>query len=140
MARAQTDITIGATTAPDASAALDVISTTKGALLPRVAPATGVATPATGLIVFQTTALASYYYNAGTPSWQLTSSAAEPLGRAVPMPTPTGVWARAALAASSRAAASQGVQGVRSFFIEQKMKGEGYKKMPPAHGRRHSQN
>ncbi len=72
-AQAQTGITIGAVTAPDASAALDIISTTKGVLLPRVALATAIATPATGLIVFQTGGTAGYYYNAGTsgsPSWQ----------------------------------------------------------------------
>jgi len=61
------------TTAPDASAALDIVSSSKGALLPRVANATAIANPATGLIVFQTSAPAGFYYNAGTagaPSWQ----------------------------------------------------------------------
>ncbi|GAA3991316.1 tail fiber domain-containing protein [Hymenobacter antarcticus] len=61
------------TTAPDASAALDIVSSTKGALLPRVADATAIASPATGLIVFQTGGTAGFYYNAGTPaapSWQ----------------------------------------------------------------------
>ena len=61
------------TTAPDASAALDIVSSSKGALLPRVADATAIATPATGLLVFQTGAPAGFYYNAGTPaapSWQ----------------------------------------------------------------------
>jgi len=72
-ARAQTGVTIGASTAPDVSAALDIVSSTKGALLPRVADATALATPATGLLVFQTNAPAGFYYNAGTPaapSWQ----------------------------------------------------------------------
>ena len=75
-ARAQTtpaaSVGIG-TTAPDASAALDIVSSTKGALLPRVAAATAIAAPATGLLVFQTGAPAGFYYNAGTPaapSWQ----------------------------------------------------------------------
>ena len=61
------------TTAPDVSAALDIVSSSKGALLPRVADATAIATPATGLLVFQTGAPAGFYYNAGTPgapSWQ----------------------------------------------------------------------
>ena len=78
-ARAQTGVTIGATTAPDVSAALDIIGTGKGVLLPRVAAATSVATPATGLIVFQTNSPAGYYYNAGTstvPSWQQLATAA----------------------------------------------------------------
>ncbi len=78
-AEAQTGVTIGAGTAPDVSAALDIISTGKGVLLPRVALATAIATPATGLIVFQTTAPAGYYYNAGTaasPNWQQVATAA----------------------------------------------------------------
>jgi hypothetical protein len=70
-ARAQS-VGIG-TTAPDASAALDIVSTSKGALLPRVANATAISNPATGLIVYQTGGTPGYYYNAGTPgspSWQ----------------------------------------------------------------------
>ena len=61
------------TTAPDASAALDVVSSTKGALLPRLALASAIVSPATGLIVYQTGGTPGYYYNAGTPvapSWQ----------------------------------------------------------------------
>ena len=61
------------TTAPDVSAALDIVSSSKGALLPRVAAAAALATPATGLLVFQTGAPAGFYYNAGTPAapaWQ----------------------------------------------------------------------
>ena len=55
------------TTAPDASAALDIVNTTKGVLLPRVADCTALASPAMGLIVFQTGGTAGYHYNAGTP-------------------------------------------------------------------------
>ena len=73
-ASAQTTPSVGiGTTAPDASAALDIVSSNKGALLPRVADATALANPATGLIVFQTGGTAGFYYNAGTPaapSWQ----------------------------------------------------------------------
>ncbi len=78
-AQAQTGVTIGAATAPDVSAALDIVSTTKGALLPRVADATALATPATGLLVFQTGGTPGFYYNAGTPaapSWQQIATAA----------------------------------------------------------------
>ena len=39
------------TTAPDASAALDIVSSSKGALLPRVASAAALVSPATGLLV-----------------------------------------------------------------------------------------
>jgi len=75
-ARAQ-GVGIG-TTAPDASAALDIVSSSKGALLPRVADATTVASPATGLLVFQTGGTPGFYYNAGTPaapSWQQLATA-----------------------------------------------------------------
>jgi len=53
----------------DASAVLDVYSTTKGMLVPRMA--TAPANPANGLIYFSTSSN-SYFYNAGTsasPSW-----------------------------------------------------------------------
>ncbi len=76
-ALAQTGI---GTTAPDASAALDIVASTKGALLPRLTQAQRLAMgvglippPATGLIVFQTDGTSGFYYNAGTPGtpdWQ----------------------------------------------------------------------
>ncbi|MDO7877801.1 glycine-rich protein [Hymenobacter sp. ASUV-10] len=78
-ARAQTGVTIGATTAPDASAALDIISSSKGVLLPRVAAAAAISSPAAGLLVYQTGSPAGFYYNAGTagtPSWQQLATAA----------------------------------------------------------------
>lgn len=71
--------------APDVSAMLDIVSSGKGLLLPRVSltsttDATTIATPATSLIVYNTNAALTgdnadgvgYYYNAGTagtPSW-----------------------------------------------------------------------
>ena len=67
------------TTAPNASAALDIVSTNKGLLLPRVADATAIASPATGLIVFQTGGTPGFYYNAGnatTSNWQQIATAA----------------------------------------------------------------
>jgi hypothetical protein len=78
-AQAQTGAVGIGTTAPDVSAALDIVSSTKGALLPRVADATTLATPATGLLVFQTGGTPGFYYNAGTPaapSWQQIATAA----------------------------------------------------------------
>ena len=65
-------VRIGSAGAPDASAVLELVSGTKGALLPRVAATADVASPATGLIVFQTGGTPGYYFNAGTaaaPSW-----------------------------------------------------------------------
>ena len=69
------------TTAPNASAALDVVSSAKGALLPRLTSAqrTAIASPATGLIVFQTDGTPGFYYNSGTataPVWQQLATAA----------------------------------------------------------------
>ena len=63
--------------APDASAILDVKSSTKGVLIPRMTAAQrspGITSPATGLMVYQTDGTAGFYYNAGTPavpSWLL---------------------------------------------------------------------
>ncbi|WP_162915307.1 hypothetical protein [Paraflavitalea soli] len=74
---------------PDNSAMLEVKSTTKGLLIPSMTAAqrTGIATPATGLLVFQTDGTAGFYYNNGTPaipnwimlttvnaSWQMTGN------------------------------------------------------------------
>jgi hypothetical protein len=54
-------------TVADGSAMLDVSSTTKGALIPRMllAQRTAIANPATGLLVYQTD---GFYHNAGTPA------------------------------------------------------------------------
>jgi hypothetical protein len=71
------------TTAPDASAALDIVSSSKGLLLPRVAAASAIASPAPGLLLYQTGAPAGFYYNAGTaaaPSWQRLATAGSTTG------------------------------------------------------------
>ena len=69
------------TTAPDASAALDIVSSSKGALLPRLTSTQRgtIASPARGLLIFQTDAPAGFYYNVGTttaPDWQQVATAA----------------------------------------------------------------
>lgn len=53
------------TTSPDASAVLDVTSTTQGFLTPRVTTIQrqAISTPASGLLVFDTDATAFYYYD-----------------------------------------------------------------------------
>ena len=61
------------TTMPDASAALDVTSTDKGLLIPRVALASAIGDPAEGLMVYQTTAPKGFYYFNGT-GWTLIGS------------------------------------------------------------------
>jgi hypothetical protein len=57
-------------TAPDASAMLDLKSTDKGLLLPRMTQAqrNAITNPATGLMIYQTDGGPGLYYNAGTPS------------------------------------------------------------------------
>jgi len=65
---------------PNASAMLDVSSTAKGFLAPRMTAEqkAAITSPATGLLVYQTDAPAGYYYNSGTPaspSWVQLGSA-----------------------------------------------------------------
>lgn len=62
------------TTTPDASAKLEINSTNKGFLTPRMTSAqrTAISSPANGLIVYQTDGVTGFYLNAGTaasPSW-----------------------------------------------------------------------
>jgi hypothetical protein len=82
------------TTTPDPSAALDIQSSNKGLLVPRVALTSQVdgvtiANPANALLVFNTTNNASldpgYYYNSGTaaiPSWKSLSELTFPFYKA----------------------------------------------------------
>ena len=74
-------------TAPDASAMLDVSSTTKGFLPPRMTLAQRnlISLPATGNIIYQTDDVSGLYVNKGTssvPNWQL-------IGPAVPAASPS---------------------------------------------------
>ncbi|KAA3645759.1 MAG: hypothetical protein DWP98_11120 [Bacteroidetes bacterium] len=69
-------------TAPDSSAMLDVVSTGKGLLIPRMTETqrNAIAGPATGLMIFQTDNLTGFYFNAGTPaapSWIKIQSAVD---------------------------------------------------------------
>jgi len=59
---------------PDNSAMLDIKSTAKGLLIPRMTltQRNAIASPAAGLMIYQTDFLAGFYYNSGTsvsPSW-----------------------------------------------------------------------
>jgi hypothetical protein len=58
------------TSTPDASAALDISSNTKGLLVPHLTAAqrSGISQPATGLLVYQTDSVQGFYYNTGTPA------------------------------------------------------------------------
>lgn len=66
------------TITPDASSVLDVSSTTQGMLTPRMTTAqrTAIATPADGLIVYDTDLKAFHYYNSSTSLWTIINSAA----------------------------------------------------------------
>lgn len=69
------------TPTPDASAQLDITSSGKGVLVPRVLASarTAIASPATGLLVYQTDGTPGFYYNAGTPgspNWVLIQNSA----------------------------------------------------------------
>ncbi len=62
------------TTTPDASAKLEIASTSKGFLVPRMTAAqkTAISLPATGLLIYQTDAPIGFYVNTGTsasPTW-----------------------------------------------------------------------
>lgn len=58
------------TTTPNASAKLEVAATDKGLLIPRLTSAQkdAILSPANGLLVYQTDAVAGFYVNSGTPS------------------------------------------------------------------------
>jgi len=64
---------------PDASAALDITSTTGGLLMPRMTNAQRLAieTPAAGLMIYQTDGTAGFYYYNGS-SWATLGSATSP--------------------------------------------------------------
>ena len=58
------------TTTPDASAALDITSTTKGLLIPRMTETQrdAISSPSTGLMIYQTDGTVGFYYYNGS-SW-----------------------------------------------------------------------
>lgn len=71
LTHAQTGI---GTTAPDASAKLDITSTIKGLLVPRMTSVqrSAITSPATGLLIYQLDGVSDFYLNSGTaglPTW-----------------------------------------------------------------------
>jgi hypothetical protein len=60
------------TITPHPSAMLDITATNKGVLIPRVLQANRPASPATGLLIYQTDGLPGFYYFTGT-EWRLVS-------------------------------------------------------------------
>lgn len=71
---AQAQVGIGTNT-PHASAQLDVTSTDKGALMPRLTESqrTGISSPAAGLLVYQTDGVSGFYYYTGSAWTNLTT-------------------------------------------------------------------
>ena len=69
------------TNSPSSSAKLDVVSTTKGVLMPRMTKTQreAISTPATGLMVYQTDDVSGFYYYSGS-QWQLLDKQATKLG------------------------------------------------------------
>src|SRR6056297_205283 len=63
---------------PDASAMLDVSSTSKGMLIPRMTSAqrTSIGSPANSLLVFDTSTASFWYYDADAGSWSELSGSA----------------------------------------------------------------
>lgn len=76
---AQVAIRESGTTAADGSAMLDVVSTTKGVLVPRMTQTErdAITLPATGLLIYQTDGTSGFYFNAGIPAapdWKIIST------------------------------------------------------------------
>jgi uncharacterized protein (TIGR02145 family) len=69
------------TTTPDASSMLDVSSTSKGMLVPRMTSAqrSAISSPVTGLLVYQTDSPSGYYYYDGV-AWKLLENRTEGMG------------------------------------------------------------
>lgn len=70
---------------PDASAMLDVKATDKGVLIPRMTEAqrNAIASPATGLLIYQTDNAPGFYFNSGTttsPAWSVISTGGDVQG------------------------------------------------------------
>ncbi|MEK7254548.1 MAG: hypothetical protein AAB316_07380, partial [Bacteroidota bacterium] len=70
-------------TAPDASALLDVSATDKGVLVPRMTSAqrSAIASPATGLLVFDTTTDGFWFFNGA--AWQALAGTAYAAGAGI---------------------------------------------------------
>jgi len=73
---------------PDPSAMLDVTSTEKGILIPRITQAQrdAISNPATGLLIYQSDETPGFYYNAGSPATPLWKRIGEDLSQI------TGQW------------------------------------------------
>ena len=104
------------TTTPHASAALDVQSTTQGMLIPRMnATQRGlIATPATGLLVYQTDAPTGFYFYDGT-TWTLLGATAQAYSGILPVANGgTGAASLTGLVLGNGTNAMTGLSGTHS--------------------------
>lgn len=125
---AQNNVGIG-TVNPNASAALDISSTNKGLLIPRVAlqstiDASTIPSPATGLLVYNTNVVMAagtgYYFNNGTaasPAWTKINDLTLPYYKATTAPIPAFNIENYSLSSTSTAVRgfSQGGTGVSAY-------------------------
>jgi len=98
---------------PDGSAMLDVTSTTKGFLAPRMTETqrNAIVAPATGLVVYQTDGTAGFYYNSGTPvvpGW-------EPLKEGSALPDQSGNSGKYLTTNGTNASWAAGTNGLSSY-------------------------
>jgi len=98
---------------PDGSALLDVTSTTKGFLAPRMTETqkNAIASPATGLVVYQTDGTAGFYYNSGTPA----SPSWEPLKGGSALPDQSGNSGKYLTTDGTNASWAAGTNGLSGF-------------------------
>ena len=98
---AQTNSVGIGTAIPNSSAILDITSTSKGVLLPRVSlgsvtDGTAITTPATGLLVYNTNAAmpagTGIFYNSGTPAAPLWARLPNVAGNSAPVVGETIIW------------------------------------------------
>jgi hypothetical protein len=123
--QAQTNVGVNTNT-PDASAALDVSSTTQGMLVPRMSASQRglISSPATGLLVYQTDAPAGFYFYDGT-AWTSLS------GGGSSLPTQTGNAGKV-LSTDGTTASWTIPSGVKTELIASKTTGT--QRLPNANG------
>ncbi|MFN8309672.1 MAG: tail fiber domain-containing protein [Chitinophagales bacterium] len=112
-AAAQNNIGIG-TAAPDASALLDLTSSQKGFLVPRVTTAqrNAIVSPANGLLVYDLNLNCFFYYNSSVPGWiSLCQSALGATGAT----GATGITGPSGATGTNGAAGAQGATGLQGI-------------------------
>src|SRR5690606_8327358 len=117
------------TNSPDPSAQLEVSSTDKGILIPRMSEAQrdAIATPATGLLIFQTDGSEGFYYFDGT-NWISLS-----------VPGPQGPIGPEGIQGIQGPAGEQGPQGIQGEQGEPSIDVQAEAQDPQGHQREHGE-